>query len=202
MSTPTLLLHLPLPLILHSLLPLLLHLLLYVASPLLLVYRYTPTTASTPLLYHLPSIYFYHCIYFLRTFTATLLFLPCIYSYSCSYIYSCLHTSTLPIRRYHSRYPPPLSGFFWKRRGVSGAKFFIRDFLTKKFSGASRRRKKRGGISILEGGVSGVIPSDTPTSVFSLPPTHFAALTSTHAVMPLPLRLLLFYPQNPILTSV
>ena len=68
---------LPLPLILRSLLPLLLHLLLSVASPLLLVYRYRSTPASTPLLYPLPinSIYFYHCIYFLRTSTATHLLL-------------------------------------------------------------------------------------------------------------------------------
>ena len=78
-----------LPLILRSLLPLLLHLLLSAASPLLLVYRYSFTSASTPLLYPLPSIYFYHCIYFLRTSP--------IYSYSCPYIYPCLHTSTLPI---------------------------------------------------------------------------------------------------------
>jgi hypothetical protein len=40
---------------------------------------------------------------------------------------------------------PPLSGFFWKRRGGIWSKFFIRDFLTKKFSGAKRRRKKSGG---------------------------------------------------------
>ena len=63
------------------------------------------------------------------------------------------------IRRYHSRYPP-LVRFFLEKKGGGylEQKFFIRDFLTKKFSGASRRRKIRGGI--WKGGVSGVIPSD------------------------------------------
>ena len=48
------------------------------------------------------------------------------------------------IRGHHSRYPPPPCPVFSGKEGVSGAKLFIRDFLTKKFSGVSRRRKKRG----------------------------------------------------------
>ena len=41
--------------------------------------------------------------------------------------------------------PPGLSHFSWKTRGgLSGRNFFMRDFLTKKFSGASRRRKEGG----------------------------------------------------------
>ena len=49
---------------------------------------------------------------------------------------------------------PPCPVFSGKEGGYLEQNFFIRDFLTKKFSGASRRRKIRGG------GVSGVIPSD------------------------------------------
>ena len=62
--------------------------------------------------------------------------------------------------------PPPLVRFFLEKKGgYLEQKFFIRDFLTKKFSGASRRRKIRGGY-LERGGVSGVIPSDLIFFVF------------------------------------
>ena len=42
---------------------------------------------------------------------------------------------------------PPLSDFLEKRRGVFGRKFFVKVFLSKKISGASRRKKEGVGLS-------------------------------------------------------
>ena len=78
----------------------------------------------------------------------------------------------MTIRGYHSRIQiPPLSGFSGKEGGYLEQNFFIRDFLTKKFSGASRRRKIR------EGRVSGVLPSDS--SINQSLPSHLKFLSLT-----------------------
>ena len=58
-----------------------------------------------------------------------------------------LHNQTVSLK-----VPPPPSAILAKiEGGVSLAKFFIKDFLDKKFSGASRRIR-RGGVPLRGGG--------------------------------------------------
>ena len=52
----------------------------------------------------------------------------------------------LPIRGYHYNYPPPSPIFAKNEGGLVIEKFFIKDFLSKKFSGASRRSLEGGGV--------------------------------------------------------